>query len=407
MAHLLITGGSGYVGAQLLSFATNEGHGVTALGSTDEKSRWRLGYTPPPGIFDGVAAVIHLAHCWECDSLVGFGPENVNLTGSEKLAAAALLNGVSRFVFVSSVSARPDALNVYGRIKYLTEQKILSLPEANRRVVCARVGFVYGGATRGLYGLVLRLVKLTPILPMIGLNREVQPIHVEKVCKGLLALALGPPPAQPVYMLAGSKPIPFGLWLRLLRRVETGKRLFLVPVPIPIALLACRILRFVPFAPKVQEERVLGLASTTAVQSASDLEKLNVAVVDPIITLNRKITRRQQIREAAALLRYLTGSGVPTKAIIRLVHGVERSERRPLGLHPIFLKFPGLIRFVDPVWPKLTNSLARRIHLAAMVVESLPIAATRRFAIRDIVVQAGLEAIALPTRVLLGRLYKQ
>ena len=383
-----------------------EPHNVTLLGSPDEGSRWRLEQTPPLGVFDGVVAVIHLAHDWKCDSTNGFRPNNVNLTGSEKLATGALLSGVSRFVFVSSISARPDALNVYGRIKYATERKILSLPEADGRVVCARVGFAYGGARQGLYGLLLRLVTLTPILPMIGLDREVQPIHVEKVCEGLLALALGPPPAQPIYILAGPKPVRFGMWLRLLRRAETGKRLFLVPIPMVIALLACRILRFIPFGSKVLEERALGLASATTLQSASDLEKLGVEVVDPTVNLNNKFARRQQIREAVALLRYINRPRAPTKAIVRLVHGIERSEKVPLGLHPVLLKFPGLLRFVEPVRPRLTNSLARRIHLAAMVAESLPQTTVQRCkAIREFAVQAGLEVIALPFRLTLGWLY--
>jgi len=280
------------------------------------------------------------------------------------------------------------------------------LPEADGRVVCARVGFAYGGARQGLYGLLLRLVTLTPILPMIGLDREVQPIHVEKVCEGPLALALGPPPAQPIYILAGPKPIQFGMWLRLLRRAETGKRLFLVPIPMAIALLACRILRFIPFGSKVLEERALGLASATTLQSASDLEKLRVDVVDPTVNLNNKFARRQQIREAVALLRYINRPRAPTKAIVRLVHGIERSEKVPLGLHPVLLKFPGLLRFVEPVRPRLTNSLAQRIHLAAMVAESLPQTTVQRCkAIREFAVQAGLEVIALPFRLTLGWLY--
>ena len=190
-----------------MNFLPKRGYDVIALGATSADNAvrifsWRLGDEPPPNVFEGVAAVIHLAHSWAADLDDRRLSENINYSGSEKLARAAVAAGVPRFVFASTVSARPEALNIYGQIKYALEQRFLALPKASTRLICARIGLVYGGRETGQYGLLSKLVRLTPILPMIGLERKVQPIHIDEVCLGLLALAIDLLPTLPVFRAA-------------------------------------------------------------------------------------------------------------------------------------------------------------------------------------------------------------
>src|SRR5439155_26142763 len=133
--------------------------------------------------------------------------DGINCRGSRLLLADARRAGVKRFVFASSVSARADALNAYGRIKWRVEQFL-----EGADTVAARLGLVYGGPTRGMYGLLLKLVSLTPVLPMVDPWRLVQPIHVDEVCRGLLALADGD--ATGWKGLAGPVPITFAEFLK-------------------------------------------------------------------------------------------------------------------------------------------------------------------------------------------------
>ena len=71
-----------------------------------------------------------------------------------------------------------------------------------------------------------------PVLPMIGLDREVQPIHVDEVCEALVTLAIDPPAGRQTVVIASPAPVTFGAWLRMLRRARHGRGMLLVPVPI-------------------------------------------------------------------------------------------------------------------------------------------------------------------------------
>jgi nucleoside-diphosphate-sugar epimerase len=408
---LVVTGASGYIGARLVERARRRGCEVVVLGSPPPGSDvtaipWRLGEVPRLTAFLGATAVLHLAHDWASDRLHGTGPENANLTGAEILADTARGGGLSRFIFASTTSARPEARNAYGKIKFAIEERLKALPWSEGRIFCARIGLVYGGPERAQYALMARLAGL-PLLPMIGLDREVQPIHVDEVCEALVTLAIDPPAGRQTVVIASPAPVTFGTWLRMLRRARHGRGMLLVPVPIAVALAGCDLSKRIPFLPTVERERVLGLAGAAAMPSAGDLAALGVWLRDPFRALMQcRPTRRRLIAESAALLRYVTGAPVRSPgAIIRLARAMRRDPAFLRALPSAAVRWPALIRFVEPTRPALQHRLSRRLHLAAMVAESLPTEPKRRapwwVAVGG---QLALEAIATPFRLVLGRL---
>jgi nucleoside-diphosphate-sugar epimerase len=414
---LLVTGASGYIGARLVELATERGIDVIVLGTPPPVQElrhahaWRLGDRPPEEALRSLTAVIHLAHSWDADSECNSSSGNINLVGSEVLARASFAAQVSRFVFASTTSARPTALNSYGRIKHLTETRLMKVPQAGQRLICARIGLVYGGPERGQYGLMSKLVRLAPVLPMFGLDREVQPIHLDEVCEGLLALALGALPGEGnglrrAYVLAGPEPVTFGAWLRTLRRALTGRGIILLPVPVSAALLACDLTRIIPFLPVVDRERVLGLASTEPMASAADLSALGIKIVDPSIRLaDPRAERRRMVAEAAAMLDYVSRGKIRSRSAVgRLVRGIDRDGGgRSLGLPRFVLGCPSFLRAFEPLRRHRGHRLAERLHLAAMVIESAqrgPQRSSRNFG--SILGQAVTEAVALPFRLILG-----
>jgi len=301
-------------------------------------------------------------------------------------------------------SARPQALNAYGRIKHATEERLRALAGGEDHILCARVGLVYGGPERGQYRLLARLASL-PLLPMIGIDREVQPIHLDEVCDGLLTLALDPPAARRTVVLAGSHPLSFGAWLRMLRRSRHGRHLALLPMPTGLALAACRLSSVIPFVPTIERERVLGLAGTAPMDSAADLAALGLVLRDPARALtNCRPARRRLIAECAALLRYAAGAPVRSPgAIIRLARIVRHDPAFRHALPWPTVRWPALLRFIEPVRPAMHHGLARRLHLAAMVAETLE-PPLRQPRLGTIVAQVALEALALPFRLLLSGL---
>jgi len=303
--HLIITGGTGYLGTALVACALEQGRAVTLLGRRagplgTQHRRWMLGEPLPAEIDTQDAALVHLAHDWRAG-------DYANVAGTALLFASAEAAGVASRVFVSSQSARNDALNRYGRMKWAAEQRIAG-------ATSLRVGLIYGGPRVAMYGLLCRLASL-PVLPMIEPARAVQPIHLGEVVAGMLAAVDGRGTGR-VLALAGPDPVQFGDVLRLFARVLWAKRLPIVPIPLRFALWACELSARLPLVPTIDRERVLGLAGTEPIDSAVDLARLGIAVRPIAKRLAAEpACRRALLVEARALLR--RAGTVPTSALMR------------------------------------------------------------------------------------------
>jgi hypothetical protein len=63
------------------------------------------------------------------------------------------------------------------------------------------------------------------------------------------------------------------------------------------------------------------------------------------------------------------------------------------------VRWPALMRLIEPIRPSVHHGLARRLHLAAMVAEAMPTQPARP-RLTAIVGQVFLEGLALPFRLL-------
>ncbi len=372
---LILTGATGYIGKRLVEILLQDGREVVLLsrapkpGAATREIAWSLGDgVPAEAMSAGVApaehAVIHLAHNWRDTSEDGEDPRS-NLAGTRALLESARALGIERFVFVSSQSAREDAANVYGRLKWRIEQ-LLQAPGD----VAARVGLVYGGPKDAQYGLLSKLTKLAPVLPMIDPWREVQPIHLDEVCMGLLKLADG---AQTGWVgLAGPKPVRFGVVLQTLARELHGKRLPIVPIPLRLALLACDVSARIPVGPTIDRERVLGLAGTRNMECAAQLAELGLDVRSLEDGLRgERENRRLLLAEGRTLLHYALGRQPNPALIRRYVRALGLTgAHSPLPISKLSKRMPALVRFGEPLRTK--SEAGRRLALAASLADADP-----------------------------------
>jgi nucleoside-diphosphate-sugar epimerase len=384
--HLIVTGGGGYIGARLIEFALAEGRTVAVLGRRpgppgSSHVQWALGDPLPLGLpLPEGTALVHLAHDWRAGT-------ECNVAGTATLFASARDTGVASRVFISSQSARSDALNLYGRMKWQTERRIAD-------ATSLRVGLVYGGPRQAMYGLLCRLSRL-PILPMIEPARAVQPIHLDEVVRGILAAA--DRRAHGVLALAGPEKVAFGDVLRALASAYGGKRLPILPVPLNLALLACKISAHIPLLPTIDKERVLGLAGTEPIDSAMDLVRLGVDVQPMEARLAREPAgRRAVFDEGRYFLRYM---GVqPTPALLR-----RYARAMPEGA--IARPHWGL-RWREPL--AATSPLGQRLRVAARIAEAsapgekMLASGSRAGRLFGLALQGLVELLLLPTRMLVS-----
>ncbi|WP_106796298.1 NAD(P)-dependent oxidoreductase [Rhizobium sp. H4] len=403
-SRLIITGSTGYIGARLVALARECGFDVIEFGRRSG-AKWRIGDEPVASDLEGAAAVIHLAHSWATEPEAA-EENNINISGTVRLAEAAKAAGVQHFVFSSSTSSRQEALNVYGRTKFRIEQH-LAASSAAPIVRIARIGLVYGGPRVAMYGLMAKLAALSPLLPMIGLSRKVQPIHLDEVAAGLLALATREDLHPQTFVLAQEKPISFAAWLGILRRSQGKGKLHFIPIPLSFALLACRMTKLVPLIPTVDPERVLGLAGAAPMESAESLRLLRLNPADPMTVLTREFAETDQEElhgEAKALLQYL---GItPTEAQLqRLGEALRREGLSPLGLSPRLIRHPCLLALFEPPANRTQHRLARALYLADLASEPERYSAQKTGLFGAMLAIAG-DVLLFPLRTLLAGRYR-
>jgi len=168
---VLVTGATGFIGAELCVHLLKMGHEVVAVGRSEERLERLQAYVPAgrgqftalPGSLEslrnlpqGVNAVIHAAAVRESEALVSPALAiETNVGGTVHLLDVANIAGAQRFILLSSQSIygkadppwredqRPAPHGVYALSKYAAEQAVLKrLTEVEP--VILRISRVYG-----------------------------------------------------------------------------------------------------------------------------------------------------------------------------------------------------------------------------------------------------------------------
>ena len=378
--HFLLTGGTGYLGRQVVKELVSRGAYVTLLTTSSielvhprlQAIKWSLhsadfesSFLTKSSCFPRPTSLIHLAYSWR--NAVDQHGISINVSGTLNLYRWAKENGI-KFVFVSSVSAREGALNRYGREKFFIERS-LSQPEA----VVAKVGLVYGGDRLSQWGQLLRIVAVSRVLPMIDPWVMVQPISIEKTVSGLICLSTQNGFSRASYVIAGDIDLCFGDFLKIVSYMFFNRELFVISIPHQMVLYPLMLIGLIIPSANIIRDRVLGIVGMTKIYSTLDLQELDLLNDDLISAYKRK----RIFYEAVLFISAVTGSkptassfSVETyvRAIIAQRGGVPYSL--PFWVfHPIFLRCIEPLPFVTRRHPA-ADELTIRLNLALGIVET-------------------------------------
>ncbi len=241
---ILITGGTGLIGLAAVEALRKRGHTVRILSrhAAEETPEEGIEYWPASvtdaealsGAAAGCDVVLHIA------GIVAETPpdltfENVNIQGTRNIVREADINGVSRFVYVSSFGAERGTSD-YHQSKRAAEKIAGEFP---RDVVITRPGNIYGPGDEVISALV-KLVRALPVVPIIDDgDQEFQPVWHEDMGEALAGIIedkeLGDAPLN----LVGPETVTLNRLLDIMGEI-TGQQPRRIPLPSGIAGLAAR-----------------------------------------------------------------------------------------------------------------------------------------------------------------------
>lgn len=258
--HILVTGGTGFLGFEICKTLASRGFRVTAMVRRGD-------FSPPAGvdifvtpelpflsekigqILKKVDVVIHAAgraHVLmdtASDTLASF--RSVNTEGTLALARASADAGVKRFIFVSSIAVngsesrkrpfsahdRPLPDSPYAQSKFEAELGLAKLDaKTGMSVLCVRPPMIYGASAPGNFALLSKLVAKRWPLPLGALDAPRSFVALDNVVDLLVHMVSHPTPPSGVYLVADAKVTTTTQFIRAMAH-SMGWDARLIPVP--------------------------------------------------------------------------------------------------------------------------------------------------------------------------------
>jgi uncharacterized protein YbjT (DUF2867 family) len=251
--HVFVTGASGFVGQEVLSELRTAGHSVRILGRnpgsehvqklasrfsaqvhagdvTDAKSL--------EGALSGVDTVIHLVGIINEVGKATF--ENVHARGTQNMVAAAKQAGVTRFVHMSALGTRPNAIARYHQTKWMAEEFVR---QSGLNYTIFRPSLIYGPQDH-FVNFFAKIIRVSPILPVMDYNRaRFAPVAVEVVAEAFVRSLAEPKAIGQTFDLCGPEAFTLSELLDEILGVMHRRRLKL-HVPLFIARAQAAFLEF-------------------------------------------------------------------------------------------------------------------------------------------------------------------
>ena len=262
-----ITGAHGYVGSRLCATLTAAGHEVIRFVRLprDGERYFALGGMISPEQLEDLDVLVHCA--WDMRANRADTVRRTNIEGSQHLLTAAHIAGVSRIVFISSMSAYEGCRSLYGKAKLEVEQLV-----RREGGVSIRPGLIYGPEPGGITGSLLRLARTTPVLPMIGLGRfRLHTCHEDDLTELLLIACMSAESRLPQLITAAETT---AREFRDIIGTLAGRRLLFVPVPWQLAWLGIKCLEVLRLKLRLKSDSLIGLVYSDPEPDFAALENL-------------------------------------------------------------------------------------------------------------------------------------
>ncbi len=278
---ILVTGATGFVGAEILRRASARGWRVRGLSRRPEHAE-DLGRLPHVELFradvadrddldealEGVKAVIHLVGIIVATREQSF--ERAHVVGTKTVLEATVGAGVQRYVHMSALGVETGrGLSEYYRTKWVAEEAVRA---TDVEATVLRPSIIFGPGDDFVNQLA-KAVRLSPVVPLPGGGTtRFQPVWVGDVAECFLQAARMDSTPQPVYDVVGPEIVSLREIVNVLANAM-GRRRKTVAVPIgPLRVGAAIAERIFPRPPVTRDQlAMLARDNTTDPQSVARL----------------------------------------------------------------------------------------------------------------------------------------
>lgn len=267
---ILVTGANGFVGqafciearlrgmnvcgATRLAYKLDRNIKSVAVGEIDGATDWALALEGCD-IVVHLAARVHVMRDLSDKPLAEF--RKLNVAGTEHLARSAVVAGVKRFVYISSIKvngeetcndqayteqSKPAPQDPYGISKWEAEQALHRVAkETGLEVVIVRPPLIYGADVKGNFAQMISVVRRGVPLPFASVNNKRSLIYVKNLVDALILCATHPAASGNTYLVSDGEDVSTSDLLRKLA-LSMGRRPRLFLFPVFLLNLAAKVL---------------------------------------------------------------------------------------------------------------------------------------------------------------------
>ncbi len=240
---VFVTGGTGFVGKNIVNKLVERGYETTILvrdkkslkkmGSCADKLNYVYGNIQDIASLErgmsGCDAVIHLVGIIREVGSNTF--ESVHFEGSKNMVEAAKLSKIIRFIHMSAEGTGPSAKSKYHETKYMAEGYLKS---SGLNYTIFRPSMLFGAEDKN-FNVLTDLIRKAPFIPVIGDgNYRWQPVSVKNVAEVFVSALENKKAERKVYEIRGPDVFTFNEVLDILMKILSIKK---AKIHIPVALI--------------------------------------------------------------------------------------------------------------------------------------------------------------------------